>query len=358
MHHPDRPWRWAAPVLAAILLVGCTAGPATLGPPNAGTPSSGTSGASGTGTSGLAQPSSAPATAPGSPTPTGLATAVPSGAPTAGTTGAGVPPGGLQLPRGGWTIFPAHRLVGFAGYPGSPALGRLGIGALEDRIREIEGLGQEYAAGRARLPVLELIATVVHGTPGADGMYRTRIAETVVQRHLDAARAHRGILLLNIQPGRAAFLDEVKAWERWLREPDVGVALDPEWAVKSGQVPGRVFGSTTGAELDAVAAYVSGIVRAGGLPEKVVLYHQLHPSIVRDPAALRPHPGIALVVSVDGIGTPAQKASTWRGIVAQTPAHVHKGLKLFYREDARPGPLMTPAQVLALTPQPEYVLYE
>ena len=342
MQHLARPWRGSAPALAAILLlVGCTAGTSALAQASA------TSSAT----------SFAPI-APEQPVPSRPASEGPTGAPMAGTTSSGVAAGGLLLPRGGTTIFPAHRLVGFAGYPGAPALGRLGIGALEDRVREIEGLGQQYAAGRAPMPVLELIATVVHGSPGADGMYRTRIADAVVQRHLDVARAHRAILLLNIQPGRAAFLDEVKAWERWLREPDVGLALDPEWAVQAGQVPGRVFGSTTGAELDAVAAYVSGIVTAGGLPEKVVLYHQLHASIVRDPAALRPHPGIALVVSVDGIGTPAQKASTWRGIVAQTPDHVHKGLKLFYEEDARPGPLMTPAQVLALTPQPEYVLYE
>ncbi len=342
MQHLARPWRGSAPALAAILLlVGCTAGTSALAQ-----------------TSATSSAASFAPTAPEQPVPSRTAPEGTTGAPMAGTTSSGVPAGGLLLPRGGTTIFPAHRLVGFSGYPGAPALGRLGIGALEDRVREIEALGQQYAAGRAQLPVLELIATVVHGTPGADRMYRTRISEAVVQRHLDAARAHRAILLLNIQPGRAAFLDEVKAWERWLREPDVGLALDPEWAVKAGQVPGRVFGSTTGAELDAVAAYVSGIVTAGGLPEKVVLYHQLHASIVRDPAALRPHPGVALVVSVDGIGTPAQKASTWRGIVAQTPDHVHKGLKLFYEEDARPGPLMTPAQVLALTPKPAYVLYE
>ncbi len=350
MQHLARPRRAAAPALAGfLLLVGCTAGPRSPEAASPGTPTS----SSATGPSTPAQASSTSSTSSAAAAPQPPA---PTGPPAAGPTGA--PTGGLRLPRGGTTIFPAHRLVGFSGYPGSPALGRLGIGELEDRVREIEGLGQQYAAGRAPLPVLELIATVVHGTPGADGMYRTRIADAVVQRHLDAAREHRAILLLNIQPGRAAFLDEVKAWERWLREPDVGLALDPEWAVKAGQVPGRVFGSTTGAELNAVAAYVSGIVTTGGLPEKVVLYHQLHASIVRDPAALRPHPGIALVVSVDGIGTPAQKASTWRGIVAQTPDHVHKGLKLFYEEDARPGPLMTPAQVLALTPQPEYVLYE
>lgn len=251
-----------------------------------------------------------------------------------------------------------HRLVGFAGYPGAPALGRLGIGNLEDRVREIEQLGRQYAGGRTPLPVLELIATVVHPGPGADGTYRTRIAEATVQRHLETARRHRALLLLNIQPGRASFLDEVKAWERWLREPDVGLALDPEWAVGAGQVPGRVFGRTSGEELNVIAAYLSGIVRSGGLPEKVLLYHQLHASIVRNPAALQPHPGVVQIVSVDGIGTPVQKAGTWRTIVAQTPAHVHKGFKLFYEEDSKPGPLMTPAQVLRLTPTPEYVLYE
>jgi hypothetical protein len=36
----------------------------------------------------------------------------------------------------------------------------------------------------------------------------------------------------------------------------------------------------------------------------------------------------------------------------------HAGFTLFYDEDTRSGPLMTPAEVLALVPQPEYVLYE
>lgn len=262
------------------------------------------------------------------------------------------------LPGGGTRIFPDHRLVGFSGYPGSPALGRLGVGNLDERAAEITALGAQYAAGRRPLPVFELIATVVHAKPGADGLYRTRIDQAIVRRHLDAARRHGAILLLNIQPGRAAFLDEVKFWEPWLREPDVGLALDPEWAVKAGQVPGKVFGKTTGAELDAIAAYVAGIVAANRLPEKVVLYHQLHTSIVRGPAGLQPHPGVALVVSVDGIGTRGQKTATWRSIVAVTPEHVHKGFKLFYDEDTATGPLMTPTQVLNLTPQPEYILYE
>ena len=107
------------------------------------------------------------------------------------------------LPGGGTRVFPDHRLVGYSGYPGSPALGRLGVGNLDDRAAEITTLAGQYAAGRRPLPVFELIATVVHAKPGPDGLYRTRIDQEIVRRHLDAARRHGAIILLNIQPGRA-----------------------------------------------------------------------------------------------------------------------------------------------------------
>nr|NVP72813.1 hypothetical protein [Vibrio cholerae O1 biovar El Tor] len=45
--------------------------------------------------------------------------------------------------------------------------------------------------------------------------------------------------------------------------------------------------------------------------------------------------------------------------VKNTPKHVHLGFKLFYEEDTEGGSkLMSPEQVLALKPKPEYVLYE
>jgi hypothetical protein len=38
---------------------------------------------------------------------------------------------------------------------------------------------------------------------------------------------------------------------------------------------------------------------------------------------------------------------------------VHPGIKLFFDEDTRNGGrLMTPQQVLSLSPQPEYVMHE
>ena len=268
------------------------------------------------------------------------------------------PPALPRLPRGGVRLFPRFRLVGFSGSPSSPAFGRLGVGDLDQRVSEIERLGRAYAHGHRVMPVLELIAVIAQRKPGDDGRFRVRVGGDVIQSYLDAARRHGALLLLNIQPGRAHFLDEVKALAPWLREPDVGLALDPEWAVGPGQVPGRVFGHTTGREIDSVATFLQGICQRYRLPDKVLVVHQLAPQVIPDFRGLRPHPGVVVIKSVDGIGSPAEKTSTWNRLVARLPAVLHPGFKLFFAEDRRSGPLMSPAQVLALHPTPEYVLYE
>ena len=256
-------------------------------------------------------------------------------------------------------MFPTYRLAGFCGHPGSAALGKLGIGDLDARVSEIEQVAGSYARDRAPLPVLELIATMVQSKPGEDGLYRLRTPSSVIDQHLDAARRHHAYLLLNIQPGRASFLNEVHAYERWLTQPDVGIALDPEWAVGPREVPGEVFGHVETSMLNAVGEYVTGLVSSHDLPEKVVVYHQLTPAIVRREKDLKPFPGVVWVKSVDGIGAKADKVETWNRILATTPRPlVHLGFKLFYDEDAKQGPLMTPDEVLALTPDLEYVLYE
>jgi hypothetical protein len=282
--------------------------------------------------------------------PTPAPTLVPTPAPT---------PIPAELPRGGRHLFPTYRLIGYSGGPGSAAFGRLGVGDLDTRVREIESLGMQFAGGRRPLPVLELIAVIAQPKPGPDGRYRVRAGADVVQTYLAAARRHRALLLLNIQPGRARFMDEVVALEPWLRQPDVGLALDPEWAVRSGQVPGRVFGRTTGAEIDAVARYVSELVTRLDLPDKPLVVHQLAPDVVRGQWAVKAHPGVAVIKSVDGIGPPGAKVTTWRTLVTDLPPSIRPGFKLFFDEDAAgPARIMTPAEVMALTPTPDYVLYE
>ncbi|MDX6260515.1 MAG: hypothetical protein QOH84_2203, partial [Kribbellaceae bacterium] len=250
-----------------------------------------------------------------------------------------------------------YQLVGYVGLPGSPALGPLDKD-LDAKADKLDKLASSYAVGRTPLPVLELIVVVANGKPGKDGKYRNRLSDEKIESYLQVAREHKMLLLLDIQPGRAKILDEVKRQERWLKEPDIGLAFDPEWAVGPGQVPGRVFGHTSGGELDGVAKYLSGLVAQHDLPEKVFVFHQLSARIVSNEKALKQHPGVVTIKSVDGIGNRSDKESTWRKLTPTMAAGVHAGFKLFYEEDTRHGPLMTPAQVMALRPRPEFVVYE
>jgi len=274
-------------------------------------------------------------------------------------SGSAATPGPSELPRGGREIFPRYRLVGYAGVTGASTLGRLGTGPLDSRVMELQQRAQSYANGREILPVLEVITTVVQAKPGRDGQHRVRMRDKQIETYYKAAQRHSALLLLNIQPGQSAFLTEVKAYQKWLRRPEIGVALDPEWAMDPGQRPGHLYGHTTGAELNEVARYLADLVKEYDLPQKVMVYHQVAASVVRREPGLKSHDGVVVIKSVDGLGPPGWKKKTYRLVNKTTPEFVRPGFKLFFTEDRRGGSrLMTPAEVLALKPRPEYVMYE
>jgi len=270
---------------------------------------------------------------------------------------------GRELPRGGRVVFPEHRLVGFCGTRGAPKLGRLS-GNLAARAKTVEGFAETYAQGRKPLPVFELIAVIAQEAPGAEGLHRRRVPDATVESYLAAARAARALLLLNIQPGHSDFATEVKHFERFLREPDVGVALDPEWAMaeregSAKRVPGASFGRMRGRTVTDIARYLRGIVAEGDLPEKVLVFHQVNERVLVEEEAIEAQPGVAIVKSIDGLGRRESKIKTYDALVRTLSPGVHPGFKLFFDEDSEGGHrLMTPEQVLSLTPVPAYVMYE
>jgi hypothetical protein len=265
----------------------------------------------------------------------------------------------IELPRGGREIFPRYRIMGYCGTPGGePAMGRL-AGNLAQKAKAIEKLGAQYAREREFMPVFELIATVVLGAPGADNKWRRRVPMSVVDDYLKAAREAKALLLINIQPGHSDFITEAKYWEKYLHEPEVGLALDPEWQMHGKQKPGIFFGQTTGTAVNEVAQFMADIIKADDLPEKALVFHQVNGSVVKDEKDIVPHEGIALIKGVDGLGPAPTKVVTYNYLVKDMPSTTHAGFKLFFDEDtANNNRLMTPDDVFKLTPVPEYVMYE
>ena len=267
------------------------------------------------------------------------------------------PPPPAELPRGGRRILPDHKVVGFYGAPQAAALGILGIGPPDQMAKKLERQARPYRrGGRPILPAFELISTVASGAPGPDNRYSYRQPRKVIDRYLKAARAAKAVLILDIQPGYVDFMEDVRALRPYLEQPDVSLALDPEWKVPQGTVPGQVIGSTTAQDVNRVANYMAQIVRAKRLPQKLLVVHQFTDDMIQQKEALVQPPGVALVLNVDGFGDQPNKISKYNSFAQPRVARrFHSGFKLFYREDTN---LMKPRQVLRLRPRPELVVYE
>ena len=260
----------------------------------------------------------------------------------------------VELPRGGHDIFPKHRVVAYYGAPQSEELGALGIGTPASAARRLERQAKAYVRpDRPVLPALELIAVIANADAGQDGLYRTRQTDAVIRRYLRAARRAKALLLLDIQPGASDFFTEATRLERWLREPDVGLALDPEWRVGPGEVPGKVIGHVDSREVNAVTAWLEKLSAENDLPEKLVVVHQFTDDMVDD-TTLKARDGLQIVLNADGFGTHPVKKSKYDAFTRRAPGF-EPGFKLFYEEDVG---LMTPRQVLRLRPPPDFVVYE
>jgi hypothetical protein len=251
-------------------------------------------------------------------------------------------------------VLPEHRVVAYYGAPQSRELGALGIGSPDRAARRLERQARPYATERRPvLPALELIAVIANAHPGDDAMYRTRQTNAVIRRYLRAARRHRMLLVLDIQPGRSDFFTETTRLERWLREPDVGLAIDPEWRVTKAEVPGQVIGQVDAREVNATSAWLAQLVARNDLPQKLFVVHQFTDDMVDD-AQLKRRDGLAMVLNADGFGSTPVKVAKYRAFTRGAPSF-DQGFKLFYEEDLG---LMTPRQVLRLRPAPDVIVYE
>ncbi len=264
------------------------------------------------------------------------------------------PPAPPQLPRGGTTIFPNYRVVAYYGTADTDRLGVLGAGTPEQAADKLEQAAAPFATpGRTVQPAMELIVGVADGGPGPDGDYHHDIDQGAARQYLATARAHKQLMIIDIQPGRSDFMTAVRPWESLLHEPDVSLALDPEWRMPPGAVPGKQIGTVSADEVNQVSTWLADIVRTNNLPQKLFVVHQFTSNMITNPERLQTPPQLAMVQHIDGFGAPPNKLGKYKDL--QRPQQMHLGFKLFYTQDT---PMLTVAQALTLQPAPDLVTYQ
>ena len=210
-----------------------------------------------------------------------------------------------------------------------------------------------HRPGRPLRYVYELIVTIADGHPGKDGDYSHDIPRSEVRRYIRAAHRNDALLLLDLQPGRSTFPEVAKRWEWALRDPYVGLALDPEWRMGRRQVPGRTVGQVGADEINRASLWLARLTKSDGLPQKLFVLHQFRVDMIDDIVRVRQRPELAMVQHVDGFGTPRQKLATYHAVAR--PQQFAMGFKLFYDEDVR---RLGPAGVHAIRPRVRFISFQ
>ncbi len=262
------------------------------------------------------------------------------------------------FPNGGRTLFPDYRLVALYGAPDAPVLGVLGRQGPEESVKRVRQLAEQYQPYSKQyiLPTFEIIATVASASPTENHDYSLEVPVSSLRTWVATAKKHGVYVILDLQSGRTDFLTQAKQLEPLLVEPNVGLALDPEWRLTSTQVPLKQIGSVSANEVNQTASWLATLTRRHHLPQKVFLLHQFRNDMLPDRQNINTaFPELAVAIQMDGQGSQPQKQDTWRAILRQPPQRTYYGWKNFYEKDS---PMLNPKQTMSISPQPWYISFQ
>lgn len=259
-------------------------------------------------------------------------------------------------------LLPFHRIVAYYGNLYSTQMGVLGEYPEDQMLAMLASTTAAWTAadpGTPAIPALDYIAVTAQGSAGSDGKYRLRMPYSQIDKILDMANKINAIVVLDVQVGQSTVEAEVPLLQKYLAMPNVELALDPEFDMHDGARPGTVIGTMDASDINFAAQYLASLVDKNHLPPKILVVHRFTQAMVTNTKNITPLPQVQIVMDMDGFGPPAKKIGTYKSFIASQPVQF-TGFKLFYRNDIlEPGThLMTPDEVLALTPRPIFIQYE
>jgi len=259
-------------------------------------------------------------------------------------------------------LLPFYRIVAYYGNFYSKGMGVLGQYPEDEMLAKLDATVKEWQAADPSTPVMpaiHYIVTTAQGSPQKDGSYSLMMPDDQVDYALQLANKIHGVLFLDFQVGKSTVQKQLPEYEKYIAMPNVHIGVDPEFSMKDGAPPGREIGTLDAADINWVINYMDGIVKENKLPPKILVIHRFTEDMVTHANRITPTPNVQFVMDMDGWGTQAKKYGTYTNVVAAEPVQF-TGFKLFYKNDNLPPStgMLTPAQVLKLTPAPIYIQYQ
>jgi hypothetical protein len=259
------------------------------------------------------------------------------------------------------SILPNKRIVAYYGNPLQKRMGILGELPPDEMLSKLDTEVAKWNAADPTHPVqpaLHLIAVVAQDQPGTSGKYRMRMDSALIERVYSWAKKRDAIMFLDVQVGQGTLQEELPRLMPFLKRPDVHLAIDPEFSMKHGNVPGTKIGTFDASDINYASGLLRELVTSEKLPPKVLVVHRFTRDMVTGYKRIKLDPRVQIVMNMDGWGPPSLKRESYRAYVYKYPVQ-YTGFKLFYKNDTKKGDkLMTPGSVLALNPIPLYIQYQ
>lgn len=258
-------------------------------------------------------------------------------------------------------ILPFKRVIAYYGNLYSKQMGILGELPEDQMLAKLDTEVEKWKVADPTTPVvpaLHYIAMVAQADAGKSGLYRAQMPDAQIDKVLAMAEKRDAIVFIDIQVALSTIQKELPKFEKYLLMPNVHLGIDPEFSMKDGSRPGKKIGTYDAADINYTINYLSDLVKNNNLPPKILIVHRFTRPMVTNYAQIKPTPEVQVVMNMDGWGPKEQKKGTYKSFIFPEPVQF-TGFKLFYKNDTKTGtPLLSPEELLQLTPKPIYIQYQ
>jgi hypothetical protein len=258
-------------------------------------------------------------------------------------------------------LLPYKRVIAFYGNLYSKRMGILGELPKDEMLKKLLEVNNQWQLADSTLPTvpaLHYIAITAQRQPGKNNKYRLRMPFKQIDTIVAWANSINGIVFLDVQVGQSSVKEEVSTLIKYLKLPNVHLAIDPEFAMKDGEIPGYKIGTLSSYTINEAISILANLVKENNLPPKILVIHRFTKAMVTEYQKIKPCPEVQIVINMDGFGNKALKRSSYRMAIYREPVQF-SGFKLFFKNDTRGKlRLYTPEELLMFSPKPIYIQYQ
>jgi hypothetical protein len=259
-------------------------------------------------------------------------------------------------------ILPFKRIVAYYGNLYSKKMGVLGEYPPKEMWEKLNAevkAWEKVDSGTPVQPAIHYIVAVAQGIPLKSGNYCKRMPASQIDSALAIAKMGNAIVFLDVQVGQSNLQTEVPLLEKYLKMPQVHLAIDPEFSMHDGKIPGHKIGTMDASDINFCSEYLTKLVKENNLSPKILIVHRFTQGMVSNYKNIALHPEVQIVMNMDGWGEPILKHSTYKDYIYRQPVQF-TGFKLFYKNDLKKAPhhMITPPELIKLKPQPIYIQYQ